>query len=90
MSVTINKFEYIPGKLYDGDNNLIGTIETPEQLNDIRIQIKEQSLHGHYIIWTNQAGQAYQIWIDKFGTLDHWWPGFFDITDFQLYRLVGF
>ena len=87
MSVTLNKFEYLPASLYDG-TTLIGRIETVEQLNDVRIQIKEQALKGYYMIWTNKDGKTFQILINKFGTLDHWWPGFFDITDYQLQRLL--
>ena len=89
MSVTINIFEYLPAHLYDYADNPVGIIKSPEQLNDVRIQIKTQGLTGYYMLWTDKEGLEHHIKIDISGNLERWWPGFFDITDHQLERLLG-
>jgi len=80
--IKINEIKETTAKLYNGED-LVGEITSYVQLTDVRIQIKEKEVSGYHILWKNQM-----ILIDKYGKLDNWPKGFFDIVDEQLDKLI--
>lgn len=55
------------------------------ELQDIRLQIKNQEAEGFYVVFEGQ-----NILINKRGELSHWPKGFFDLTDYYLCLLLDF
>ena len=84
MTIKINDIKETTATLIDPQGVIIGKITSQLQLDDIRIQIKEQQVSGYTIKWT-----TYIIEISKDGHLDEWPFGFFDIMDIQLEKLIG-
>ncbi len=80
--VKINEIKETTAQLYHKDI-LIGNITSFLQLNDVRIQIKEEALTDYYITWKDDI-----IYIDKFGKLNEWPEGFFTELDTQLDKLI--
>lgn len=74
-------------EVYHNDE-LIGAIDTQYQLNDIRLQVKEQSLSGVYFHFMRPDGVVERIDCDSSGNLSRWPKGFFDKIENQLYKLV--
>jgi len=84
MFIRVNKIIEHTSKLYDPNGKFIGEITSHLELNDIRIQIKENKVDGYYIMWKDD----YRIFIDKYGRLDEWPKGFYDLFDDQLDALI--
>ena len=84
MPVKINDIKETTADLIDPQGVVVGEIKSQLQLDDVRIQIKEQKVSGYTIKWTD-----YTIEISKNGHLDKWPFGFFDIMDIQLNKLLG-
>ncbi len=61
-----------------------GNITNQLQLNDVRLQIKEQQLEGYYIKYKDIT-----IRINKYGELSEWPAGFYDKATKQLNELFG-
>jgi hypothetical protein len=83
MSIKVNKIVEPISTLYNSDGVEIGKITSYLELNDIRIQIKKNKVSGYYIIWEDMI-----IYTDKYGNLDEWPKGFYDLVDDQLNALV--
>jgi predicted ATPase len=81
--IKINKVEEPTCSLYDPDSNHIGEINSTLELNDVRIQIKNNGVSGYYIMWKGSP-----IRIDRRGNLEAWPKGFYDIIDDQLMELL--
>lgn len=80
--IKVNRI-YEDGSVLMYGDEIVGIITSHLELNDVRLQIKQSGADGYYIIWNN-----IQINIDKYGRLDHWPVGFYDIMDEQLYKLI--
>jgi len=81
--IQIHTITETTAKLYlDGD--LIGTINSLLELNDVRIQIMQAKAIGYYIYWQDKI-----LYIDDNGRLDEWPKGFFDEYENQLDTLLG-
>jgi len=87
--IIINEPPTISCHLYDKNNNLIGEITSEWQLNDCRIQIKNESsikglreLSGYYIKFKDNI-----IHIFTDGSIDNWVTGFFDQQEEQFKQL---
>lgn len=85
-----NKFEDDKCDLYNSEGEFLWIIESQSELNDIRIQIKEKSLDGYYLIFEDQDEIKHKIEINKSGQLSNWPRGFYDTWEWQLYRLSTF
>lgn len=70
------------------NNKLIGTIDTQYQLNDIRLQVKNQKLSGVYFLFVRPDDVVERIDCDSNGNLSKWPKGFFDVIEKQLCELV--
>ena len=81
--VKINDIKETTCTLIDPQGTVVGKIKSQLQLDDVRIQIKKQQISGYTIEWQEQI-----INISKYGRLDPWPFGFFDITDIQLNELL--
>lgn len=53
------------------------------ELNDIRIQIKNEKATGFYVIF-----EDHKILINERGALSHWPKGFNDLLDDQLIQII--
>ncbi len=82
--IKINEIKEPVCKLYDDADNLVGDINSALQLNDVRIQIKNQKAKGYYVMWKGRT-----IRIDSRGNLEEWPIGFYDNGDKQLDELIG-
>jgi len=89
MNVKVRQIKETFCELYDADGNDVGIISSELELNDVRIQIKEQQLKGYYILWEDENNQKNHIQIDHMGNLERWPYGFFDVGEKQLYKLIG-
>jgi hypothetical protein len=58
MAITINKFKSISVELFDKDRNLVGVIESQEELLDVRVQIAKEKVSGYYFVY---EGDEYRI-----------------------------
>lgn len=65
----------------------IGVITTQYQLNDLRLQVKEEQLEGVYLCY-DDGEINHRIEISPSGSLSHWPKGFFDLIERQLSQLV--
>ena len=70
--------------VYNAEGTWVGTLKSFIDLMDLRIQIKEASIEGYYIIFEDTF-----VYIDKYGYLDEWPEGFYDTHDNQLNRILG-
>lgn len=86
--IKIRKIKETICQLYDPQDNLVGTIRSELQLNDVRLQIKEQNISGYYIMWKDK-GLDYHINIDRKGTLENWPVGFYDTAIGQCEKLLS-
>ncbi len=86
--IEIKDIQEIACQLYDPEGNLIGVIDTELQLNDVRLQIKTQSLEGYYCLFNSLNGGQYRIDFDKNGRVDFWPDGFFDTSMKQCMDLL--
>lgn len=64
--------------LWSDDYGFIANVNE-EELNDIRIQIKEQKATGYYCFFNGE-----KIYINSVGKFEKWPKGFFDLLDQQL------
>lgn len=71
---------------YNGE--CIGCIDTQYQLNDIRLQVRDQNLSGVYFHFLKPDGTVERIDCYPDGNLSRWPKGFFDLIENQLYKLV--
>jgi predicted ATPase len=85
MDIKINKIIEPKCTLYHPDGTVIGEISSMLEFNDIRIQIMKNKVFGYYVIWEDK-----QINIDKYGNVDEWPKGFYDLIDEQLDNLCSF
>lgn len=90
MKVRINTFPKIRADLWltrelDERDEYIGSFESEDQFNDVRVQIKQNQLEGYYVYYNHR-----KIPIDKNGGISEWPDGFFhDRTTRQLNYLIG-
>lgn len=82
--ITIHRISEPITSLYNPHGDLIGYITNSLELNDIRIQIKEQQLSGYFVKYL-----YHEIDIDKDGGVDFWPSGFYDKSVIQLNNLLG-
>jgi len=73
----------------NGNKNIIGIIDNILQLNDVRLQIKEENATGYYILWCDEkyTNQTHRLEIHHDGNVSSWPEGFFDLLDKQLEKL---
>jgi len=71
--------------LFNAYAQKVGVIEGEHQFHDIRIQIMEAKAEGYYVMFNGN-----KISIESDGSCSHWPPGFFDTSEKQLSKLVGF
>ena len=93
MPVILHDISETKANLYKGvygeNPTFIGTITSYVMLNDARIQIQDEKADDYYILWDNpKTGVQHQIFINKYGRLDDWPEGFFDIVDDQCCRIL--
>lgn len=69
------------------NNKTIGVITTQYQLNDLRLQVKENQLEGVYLCY-DDGEICHRIEISPSGSLSKWPKGFFDLLERQLAQLV--
>ena len=78
-----NKIKDKSCELLGPNNTRLWTIESQLEFNDVRIQIKEQSLSGYQVLF---EGQRYEI--DSNGRLPIWPKGLFDTASNQMRALL--
>ena len=71
--------------LYDPLDRFVGEITTHLELNDVRLQIKENQAEGYYILWDDM-----RININFNGKLDKWPDDFYDQSYKQVQKLIVF
>lgn len=90
--ITINEFKETESSLYNNEGEFVGHIKSDLQLNDVRIQIKEQKVKGYYIVWRtiddDKKPLRYIIKIDSDGNLECWPKDFYSLYDEQLEKLL--
>jgi hypothetical protein len=62
---------------------VIGIIKSELQLNDVRLQIFRKKLEGYSLYWSGR-----RLPINRYGRLDEWPDGFFDIWEKQIDELI--
>ena len=80
--IQINRITPQVVELFNPNDESMGFINLFE-FNDIRIQIKKQSVEGYYCLFQNIKCE-----IDKNGKLKRWPNGFFDLFEKQLMQLI--
>lgn len=84
-TIYIPKLTYPNIKIYDGDKKLVCTINREEELDYIRIQIKNNKLDGWFLEF---EGNIYDIKSD--GSIPKWSPKLFEVYHFCVHKLFGF
>ena len=81
--IKINEIIEEPADLYFEDTK-IGEVKNSLQFNDVRVQIMRESAEGYYVRF---RGVRYDI--NKYGRMDLWPKGLFDLWDVQLDELIS-
>jgi hypothetical protein len=68
-------------ELFDPQGNSMGFVNEYE-FNNVRIQIKNAKAEGYYCMFEGK-----KFVIDKNGRSKDWFPGFFDLIEYQLSQL---